>query len=136
VSGNADHVHAIQNLKARYCATADCSAHDPDGAREAFRSVFTDDVVADYGSGELAGEAVAEFMCTAVPGNSEWMLHMLHSPLVEIDGETATASWTVSVRSKRRPSGAIDDLVGRYDDRLRLTAGGWRIAQVRFTQLT
>lgn len=136
MSGNADPVHAIQNLKARYCATADRSAHDPDGARRAFHTLFAADVVADYGFGVLAGaDAAAEFMCTAVPGNSEWMLHMLHTPLIEVQGDTALGQWTVAVQSKRRDGGTIDEIAGRYADGFRLTAEGWRIAEVRFTQL-
>jgi hypothetical protein len=137
MSAAAEHVHAIQNLKARYCATADRSAHDPEGARAAFADLFTDDVAADYGFGVIEGAAAtAEFMCTAVSGNSEWMLHMLHSPLIELGEGSATGHWTVSVHAKRRSDGQVDAYSGRYFDSLRLTAQGWRIAAVQFVQMT
>ena len=35
MTGLAEHIHAIQATKARYCAAADQCAHDPEGARTA-----------------------------------------------------------------------------------------------------
>jgi ketosteroid isomerase-like protein len=127
---------AIANLKARYCSAADQAANDPEGARQAFRELFMPDVVADYGYGALSGiDAAAEFMCTTIPGNSEWMIHLLSSPDIQVAGESAHGRWTVMVQSKRREGGVIDTVVGRYTDEFRKTAEGWRIASVRFAQL-
>jgi hypothetical protein len=137
VSQLADEALAIANLKARYCANADSAAGDPEGAREGFRGLFTPDVVADYGFGTLSGiEAAAEFMCTMIPGNSEWMIHFVSSPDIEVAGEVASGRWTVMVQSKRREDCGVDTVVGRYADEFRKTADGWRMVSVRFTQLT
>lgn len=137
MSDVAEQALAIANLKARYCATADRAATDPEGARAAFRGLFAADVVADYGYGALTGvEAAAEFMCVTIPGNSEWMIHLLSSPDIEVAGEGARGRWTVMVQSKRREGGVIDTIAGRYSDEFHRTADGWRIASVRFTQLT
>jgi hypothetical protein len=137
MSDSASAALALANLKARYCATADRAAHDPEGARLVFADLFTPDVVADYGFGTLTGiEAAAEFMCTSIPGNSEWMLHMLSSPEIEIADEGAQGRWTVMVQSKRLDGGGIDTVVGRYADEFRLTREGWRIARVRFAQMS
>lgn len=128
---------AIANLKARYCAAADRAAHDPDGAREAFAGLFLPDVVADYSLDPVHGiDAVAGFLCTAIAGNSQWVLHMLHSPMIEIAGDRATGDWTVMVHLKRRESGQVDVIIGRYCDEFRLTPLGWRIARIGFTRLT
>ncbi|WP_426000005.1 nuclear transport factor 2 family protein [Caulobacter sp. DWR1-3-2b1] len=133
----ADHVLAIQNLKARYCAVADSAASDPDGALRAFGSVFLPDVAADYGFEPTVGaEALGRFLCTAIAGNSEWVLHMIHTPMIEIAGETATGDWTVMAHLKRRETGEVDLVRGRYSDEFRLTPEGWRIARVTFTRLT
>lgn len=133
----ADHVHAIQNLKARYCATADRAARDPDGAREAFGSIFLPDIVADYGYEPMLGAgALSAFLCTAIAGSSEWVLHTIHSPMIEIAGETATGDWTVIAHLKRREGGQVDVVMGRYSDVFRLTPEGWRIARVTFARVS
>ena len=132
----ADHVVAIQNVKARYCAAVDRLTGDPEGAREVFRSIFLPDVVGDYGFQLLNGmDALAEFLCTAIAGNSEWRLHMIHSPLVEVTGDTATGDWTVMVHLKRPQTEQVDVIIGRYSDEFRATAEGWRIARVGFARL-
>lgn len=133
----AEHVLAIQNLKARYCAVADSAAGDPEGALAAFGSVFLPDVEADYGFEPMLGaDALGRFLCTAIAGNSEWVLHMIHTPMIQIDGDTATGDWTVMAHLKRRESGQVDLVRGRYSDEFRLTPEGWRISRVGFARLT
>ena len=129
--GMAEHTIAIQNLKARYCLGADLSPEDAAGARLVFDEILTDDVVGDYGMGELIGrEALTDFLVTAIAANSEWMIHMLHSPLIDIDGERAKGQWTVLVKTQRR-GGAVETVFGRYEDEFILTPAGWKIVRVR-----
>jgi hypothetical protein len=128
---------AIQTLKALYCAAADRAAGDPEGARAAFGAIFLPDVEADYGYEPMQGvDALADFLCTAIAGNSQWVLHMIHTPMIEIAGETATGGWTVMAHLKRRQSGQVDVVLGRYADAFRRTPEGWRISRVAFTRLT
>lgn len=136
MTGVAEHALAIANLKARYCAAADYSASDPARARELFADVFVEDFVGDYGFDPLIGaQAIIDFLCSAIGGNSEWLIHMLHSPSIKVDGDKATGDWTVLVHLKRRATGAVDMLFGRYSDEFALTPQGWRIATVRFERL-
>jgi len=136
MSDGAEQALAIANLKARYCATADLAASAPDPARATFATIFAQDFIGDYGMGPLIGaQAITDFLCTAIAGNSLWLLHMLHSPRILIDGDHATGDWTVLVKLKRRSSGAIDTVMGRYSDVFRRTPLGWRIAQVTFTRM-
>jgi hypothetical protein len=126
----------IANLKALYCKSADACADDPEGGRKAFDAIFTGDVTADYGYGLLTGLGeITEFLCTAIAGNSLWMIHMLTSPSTAVEGDSASAEWAVQVNSKRRDTGAIDIVVGRYADEFRRTPEGWRIAKIVFRQL-
>jgi ketosteroid isomerase-like protein len=123
----------IANLKALYCATADMSASNPEAARTQFADIFTEDFVGDYGVGPLIGpQAIADFLCTAIAGNSAWMIHMLSSPRIIVAGDTATGDWTVLVHSRRRETGDMMEVIGRYSDVFRRTDAGWRIAKVRF----
>ena len=125
----------IANVKARYCAASDLCPTDVDAALAGFRTAFTDNVIGDYGFRIFDGfDDLTGFMTTAVAGNSEWMVHMLHTPQIVVDGDTATGDWTVMGQMKRRDGGAIDTVLGRYSDELRRTADGWRITKVTFTR--
>jgi hypothetical protein len=126
----------IANVKARYCAASDKSPSDAAAALAGFREVFIDDVVGDYGFRVFNGfEELTGFMTTAVAGNSEWILHMLHTPNINVDGDRATGSWTVSSQMKRRDGGQIDTVLGRYSDEFIRTAEGWKISRVGFERL-
>jgi hypothetical protein len=126
----------IANVKARYCTASDKSPSDTAAALAGFREVFIDDVVGDYGFRVFNGfEELTGFMTTAVAGNSEWMLHMLHTPNITVDGDRATGSWTVSSQMKRRDGGQIDTVLGRYSDEFIRTAEGWKISRVGFERL-
>lgn len=132
MSSLADDCVAIQNVKARYCYAVDRLAEDPEAARKVLDEVFLPDAVGYYGTDPVRGaDALTEFLCVAIAANSEWRVHMIHSPLIEVDGDTATAGWTLMVHLKRR-GGAVDILLGRYADSFRRTPDGWRIASVRF----
>ncbi len=125
---------AIANLKACYCAASDLSASDAEAARQQLMQVFTPDFFGDYGMATFDGPAaMADFLCTAIGGNSEWMIHHLTSPHIEIAGETATGEWAVLVHSKRR-DGERMEVVGRYRDQFRRTAQGWKISRIEFRQ--
>lgn len=122
----------IANLKARYCAAGDSAPHDLAGATAGLRACFVPVATADYGFIQFDGpEPLIEFMGTAVGGGSEWMIHMLGSPQIEVAGDTATGDWTVAVHSKTR-AGETMLIVGRYADRFVRTAEGWRISHIKF----
>ncbi len=126
---------AIANLKARYCAAADLTATDTPAARAAMIQVFSDDFFGDYGMATFDGpQAMADFLCTAIGANSDWMIHHLTSPRIAVAGDTATAEWAVLVHSKRK-DGERMEVVGRYADAFRRTGDGWRISKVVFRQL-
>ena len=124
---------AIQNLKARYCQAADSSPEDRDAAIARLMALFARDVRADYGFGEMDDpQAICTILTDKIGGGSEWMVHNIHSPLIEIAGDEASAAWTVNVRMKRRQTGNIDFVFGRYRDRFRREDGEWKISRVAF----
>lgn len=126
----------IQNLKARYCAAVDAAPEDSARAREELLAILVPDIVADYGLGNplIGAEAMADFMVETVAGGSTWMVHSIHSPHIESEGEEAVGRWTVSARMKRVGTGAIDGVLGRYRDRFVRHNDGWRIAEIRFNR--
>jgi hypothetical protein len=129
-------VTEIANVKARYCAASDKSPTDAAAALAGFREVFIDDVIGDYGFRVFNGfDDLTGFMTTAVAGNSESMLHMLHTPCIIVNGDIATGDWTVSSQMKRREGGQIDTVLGRYSDEFIRTDSGWKISRVGFERL-
>jgi ketosteroid isomerase-like protein len=129
----SDDALSIANLKAHYCATADLAATDQNKARAQFADIFTDDFIGDYDMGEpmIGPQAITDFLCAAIVGGSEWMIHMLSSPRIVVEGDTATGNWAVLVHARRR-DGEMMEVIGRYSDVFRRTADGWRIAKVGF----
>lgn len=126
----------IANVKARYCAASDRVPTDAAGALAGFRAVFTDDIVGDYGFRVFEGfDALTGFMTTVVAGSSEWMLHMVHTPLIVVSGDRATGDWTVMSNMKRTGTGQVDTVIGRYSDAFRRTASGWKMCRLRFERL-
>jgi hypothetical protein len=133
----ADAALQIANLKARYCAAADLFPSDPVTARRELLDCLTSDFSGDYGVAQFSGpEQIADFLQTAVGGGSEWMVHHLTSPRIVVEGASAVGDWAIVVHSKRRDSGERMEVVGRYSDRFQMTEGGWRIAAIRFQQMT
>ncbi len=125
----------IANLKARYCATADLYASDPGAAQHLLPLLFTDDFVGDFGLATFnGGQALADFLRKAIAGGSDWMIHMLGSPNIVVDGDCATGDWTILVWSKKCDDGEVMRVVGRYSDQFRRTAGVWLISGIEFKQ--
>lgn len=130
-----DHALEIANLKARYCAASDMCTHDDAGARALFDQLFADDFTGDYGMMQFANSsALVDFMSNAIGGGSDWMIHMLHSPLIVVNGSEAAGDWTISALSKKKGEDGVQHVVGRYSDAFRLTEKGWRISRICFVR--
>jgi hypothetical protein len=121
----------IQRLKALYCQIVDASVADP-SLSERLRELCVPECTSDFGFGSMANrdEIVAFGAQSATMVDMFW--HGLSSPLVEVDGDTARASWTVTARSKRKGADEITTVIGRYIDRLVRTPDGWRFTVMDF----
>ena len=125
----------LQAMKATYCETVDACTRDGAKAAARLAELFTEDVQADYGMGPLNGrKAVIEFLVGTIVATNESLWHSIHSPRIDVTGDTATGHWTLMVRMKRKQSTVFDTLYGRYLDEFRRTQQGWRISSVRFIQ--
>jgi ketosteroid isomerase-like protein len=108
-----------------------------DGGKAAARlaQLLTEDVHADYGMGPLNGRnAVIEFLVGTIVATNDSLWHSIHTPRIDVSGDTATGHWTLMVRMKRKHSTMFDTLYGRYLDEFRRTQQGWRISSIRFIQ--
>ncbi len=102
-----------------------------------FRTCFTPDCRTDYGAiGAWTGiDALTDFMeRTHAPMGQT--LHRITNPVVAVDGDAGSSrSYVQMVVAVARDSTLPFQAYGLYDDELRRTADGWRIASRRFTMV-
>ena len=102
---------------------------------ELVRSCFTDDCAYE---GSLASGRIADMLAAlpAAMGRYRSTLHFMGEPTITIDGNRAQAvTPTVAYHVLREPAGALRIVAVRYEDALRRTPGGWRIASRRVVRL-
>jgi hypothetical protein len=120
-------------MKALYCEIADASVKDTPKAARQLKELFASDLKADYGLGLLdGGDAVIDFLVTAIASTNDYLWHSIHSPQVHVDGNTAVGRWTVMIRMKPKGSTTTNTMIGRYMDEFRRTPEGWRFSSIRF----
>jgi ketosteroid isomerase-like protein len=131
----ANDVLHLQAMKATYCEIVDACMQDSGKAAARLAELFTEDVHADYGMGPLNGRnAAIEFLVGTIVATNDSLWHSIHTPRIDVSGDTATGHWTLMVRMKHKKSTTFDTLYGRYLDEFRRTQQGWRISSVRFIQ--
>lgn len=115
----------VRELRANYCY------HVDDGDGEAFASLFAEDAVLDFGSaGTYAGrDELREFVDSVVPDHYEFIVHMVHNPMIEVDGNTATGRWYFEAPATT--AGGRDVWIqGRYADEYERVDGEWLFSSV------
>lgn len=126
-------VMQIQRLKATYCWASDAAVAGPAAVGDAFDRLLADDVTADYGFGPIHGrEALTRYMLGEIGANMDSLWHAIHTPRIEVDGDTARAGWTLIVRMKTKGAAETGMLFGRYEDEFRRTPQGWRMSRIQW----
>src|SRR5262249_14294422 len=124
-------IEDIRVLKARYADVCD-TGYDP----VRMRPFFTEDAVWDGGPplGRYEGvDAVCEFFA-GVSSLIVWALHYMIAPVIDLadDGLTATGSWYLlepcTIATDDGPRAMV--ITGRYADRYRKEADGWKFSEV------
>ena len=100
-----------------------------------FRSCFSDDLEADYGSfGRWRGpREITDYMREAHREIGP-TLHRLTNICVDDDGDQVRArAYIDALLMPLQPGGPVPRGIGWYDDQLIRTSDGWKIARRRFT---
>ena len=122
-------IEAIKTLKARYC-------HLVDGRRWAeLAELWTEDAVCDYGFfGAYNGrdEIVHTFFEGLVDAAASFMCHMVHNPLIELQGDNAKGAWYLTSQTTNQPSNRAIWVMGIYRDEFERIDGSWMISAIRF----
>jgi ketosteroid isomerase-like protein len=100
-----------------------------------FRTVFTEDVVADYGA-HGRWDGIDHFVEVWEPIHRRWVStqHIITNHHIELDGDRArTRSYVNALLvAAGTPGGDSATIRGYYDDELVRQADGWRIQHRRF----
>ena len=120
-------LEAIRDLFVEYGRALDA------GELEAFAALFTEDGHLQLGPlGSASGRsAIVALMAKAIDGLVGSSFHIISSPTIRLDADTATSEvmWTVI---HRQPDGSPRlTMTGRHRDELVRTVDGWRIARRR-----
>jgi len=129
-------IEEVKKLKARYIDACDGgwggrTAHDPDAITE----LFTDDCVWDGGVyGDRSGRAaLREYYEANKQDDRSSVFHLLTSPVIEVDGDTARGEWHLTILLAAN-DGSSMLICGVFEDEYRRTDRGWRIHRSRYTR--
>ncbi|WP_436347132.1 nuclear transport factor 2 family protein [Natronorubrum sp. FCH18a] len=120
-----EHREAITELRAEYCYRID--ARDWDG----YAALFAEDAHLDFGPvGTYTGrDQVRNFAENVVGEQHSFLAHMVHNPIIEISGKTATGKWYFEVPCTLN-DGSAGWIQGIYNDEYRLIDGEWLFSEV------
>ena len=120
-----EHREAIKELRAEYCYRID--ARDWDG----YTDLFTDDAYLDFGPiGDFNGkEAIREFAEHIVGAEHPFLAHMVHNPIIDVDGKSATGRWDFEVPCTFEDGGA-GWIQGEYRDKYEYDGDDWLFSSV------
>jgi uncharacterized protein (TIGR02246 family) len=121
----------IEELKYRYVRALDTKDWD------LFQACFTEDASAVYGERlDFTGpEQIVGFMRENL-GPTMITVHQVHHPEISVDGDEATATWSLMDRVIMTEFRFLLDGASIYTDRYRRGADGeWRIAHTSYERL-
>lgn len=127
-------IEAIRKLKATYCYLCDAGLGDPKN-REALISHFTKDAKVDFGLGpgsQFEGtEGLRTFFGGVVPAAVSFCIHMVHNPIIEVNGDRATGRWYYEAPTTDTATGKAQWMVGTYYEEYVRENGEWKFASIR-----
>jgi hypothetical protein len=120
----------IRLLKHRYCLLCDQNYNGDEIVK-----LFTPDGIWDAGErfGRFVGHAAMRQFFRDVPNTVSFAVHTAMNPIIEVDGETARATWqavnptSLVVDGKSVPYWSFS----QYEDRLAKVGGRWLFTYVR-----
>lgn len=126
-------IEAIRKLKAEYCYLCDAGLGDPRN-REALISRFVEDASVDFGLGpesQFSGpEGLESFFGQMVPSAITFSMHMVHDPIIEVKGNTATGRWYYEAPTTDTTTGKAQWMAGTYLEDYVKVDGRWMFKSI------
>jgi hypothetical protein len=88
----------------------------------------------DYGEniGRQEGQEGLDFFIDFVDERVEAGAHMIHNPIIDVNGDMATGRWYVDARESFG-NGQTGLTTGEYHDTYQRVEGDWKFAKIEFT---
>ncbi|MDB5714520.1 MAG: nuclear transport factor 2 family protein [Sphingomonadales bacterium] len=136
LAARLDHIEAVEailKVKHRYGELIDRLAERVDqDDLDALGALFTVDAKIDFVSVELPGrQGILDLYGGQMQQNLSWLWHSFHSPIVDIDGDRASARWTLQGLTIAQGATIPNTVYGRYIDELVRTDGRWQISKLQ-----
>jgi hypothetical protein len=122
-------IEALKTLKARYCHLVDAGRWDE------LAELWTEDATCDYAFfGVYTGrdEIVNKFFRELVASASSFNAHMVHNPLIEVRGDSASGIWYLTAQTTIQPASQAVWVMGIYRDEFERIDGSWKISSLEF----
>lgn len=125
-------IEAIRNLKALYCSLVDGAVAGDASKAVELAGFCVQGSWADFGDfGRFEGqEGLLLFFRDVVPGILSYSAHMVHNPVIAVEGDSARGEWVFEVPSTLRANDMAGWLQGRYVEEYVRTAQGWRFKSI------
>lgn len=95
----------------------------------AMAAVYAEDAVLVSFEHRFEGREAIEKVFGDTIGLMEMMNQVCAASVISIDGDRATARWSITEFAKRKGQDKLELFIGDYDDELVRTADGWRFAK-------
>ncbi|MFO8011039.1 MAG: nuclear transport factor 2 family protein [Dehalococcoidia bacterium] len=126
-------IEEIKKLKATYCYLCDGGLDNPEN-RDALISHFTADAQVDFGLGpgsQFQGpEGLKTFFGEVVPSAVSFCIHMVHNPVIEVNGDNATGRWYYEAPTTDTTTGKAQWMVGTYFEEYVRENGEWKFKSI------
>lgn len=120
-------IEEIKRLKAGYTYYADQWKY------KELSDLFSENIKVDFGPlGIYQGKKeVMKFYEETVPGLLSFMMHTLHNPIIDVNGDKATGLWYWHLSGTHRPSQTAVWAAGKYEEEYRREHGRWKFSLMK-----
>ncbi len=127
-------IEEIRKLKATYCYLCDAGLTDPRICEELVGH-FADDARVDFGMGPASifqgKDGLRTFFGTMVPSGVSFCVHMVHNPIIDVQGNRATGRWYFEAPTTDTGTGRAQWMMGTYHEEYVRDDGRWKFAAIR-----
>ena len=126
-------IEAIKKLKASYCYLVDGGVAGDASELDELMTRFTDDARGEYGDyGSYEGkEALTKFFKEIVSGFLSYGDHMVHNPIIEVEGDRTRGRWYFEVPCTLRAPNRAAWIQGRYEEEYVKVGEEWKWKSIK-----
>jgi hypothetical protein len=125
-------IEQIKKLKYQYCRYCDLN-YDKEG----IASLFVEDGIWQMGRDDInVGQEAIRRKFDGMSNDIPFAAHLVLNPMIEVDGDTATGRWWLTMPCTRRVNGELAGywLVGQYEEEYVRVKGAWKFKKLYLEQ--